>query len=178
MEVYDFLRLIAERFEELLRENRRLEDKNRQIEQAIEEYRHMETTLRNTLISSQKIGQEIKEEAERKSNLLIRESELEAERTVHKARRRKEQIEEETFRLLNQHRRFRTEFASLIQAHSDLIKSQDSRLMLEFGGGDSDHASRVLKPEIDSADDEDTEKAEVGEDEIKDLEILFPEEKG
>ena len=58
-EVYDFLKLIASEFEDMLRRNILLAEKVRQLEEAVEEYRHMETTLKNTLISSQKIGQEI-----------------------------------------------------------------------------------------------------------------------
>ena len=176
-EVYDFLKLVAEDFEELLQKNVGLQDKVRQLEEAVEEYRHMESTLKNTLISSQKIGQEIKEEAERKSNILIRESELEAERIIQKAKQRKERLEEETFQLLNQHKRFRAEFASLIETHGKMIQAQDSRILLEYGFKDSDDTPPAPKPEIEPAEGDETEKPEVGEEEIKDLEILFPEEK-
>ena len=144
----------------------------------------MESTLKNTLISSQRIGQEIKEEAERKGNLLIRETELEAERIIQKSKQRKERLEEETFHLLNQHKRFRAEFVALMESHGKMLKSQDSRVLIEFGFSEPDNTPPDPKPEIEPPEEEasvqdasEAVESEVGEEEIKDLEILFPEEK-
>lgn len=175
-EVYDFLKIVASEFEDLLRQNLLLSDKVKQLEEAVEEYRHMENTLKNTLISSQKIGQEIKEEAERKGNLLIRESELEADRIVQKAKQRKERLEEETFQLLNQHKRFRAEFVSLIDTHRRMIRAQDQKILIEYDSG-SIASQPAAEPELEFDDPEHKDKPEVGEEEIKDLEILFPDEK-
>ena len=175
-EVYDFLKLIAGEFEEMLREKLLMDERIKQLEEAVEEYRHMENTLKNTLIASQKIGQEIKEEAERKSNLLIRESELDAARIIQKAKQRKEKLEEETFQLLNQHRRFRAEFMSLLESHRHMVQAQDSRVLLDYDGKGVRDSMPSVEPEIDPEDGDD-EKPEVGEEEIKDLEILFPDEK-
>jgi cell division initiation protein len=185
-EVADFLKLVAAEFEELLRANLLLEDKVKQLDDAIDEYRQMESTLKNTLISSQRVGQEIKEEAERKSNLILSESELEADRVIHKARQRKERLEEETFQMLNQHKRFRAEFVALMEVHGKMLKAQDSRMLLDHGinGAENNLPEPELQAESEPAAEaphsdaqSDTEKPEVGEEEIKDLEILFPEEK-
>lgn len=176
-EVYEFLKLVASEFEELLRENMLMSEKIRQLEEAVEEYRHMENTLKNTLISSQKIGQEIKEEAERKGNIMIRESELEAERIIQRAKQRKERLEEETFQLLNQHKRFRAEFISMIETHHKMVHTQDARLLLDFDSGDTHASEPAVEPEIEIDEEPGAEKPQVGQEEIKDLEILFPEEK-
>jgi cell division initiation protein len=182
-DVSDFLRLVAAEFEELLRQNLFLEDKVKQLNAAIEEYREMESTLKNTLISSQRVGQDIKEEAERKGNLVLRESELEAERVIQKSRQRKERLEEETFQMLNQHKRFRAEFVALIETHGKMLKAQDSRMLLDYGLNDSENTppdeefEAASEPEPRSEEPQDAGKPEVGEEEIKDLEILFPEEK-
>jgi cell division initiation protein len=175
-EVYDFLKLLAAEFEEMLRENLLMREKMKQLEEAVEEYRHMETTLKNTLIASQKIGQEIKEEAERKSNLLIRESELDAARIIQKAKQRKERLDEEMFQLLNQHRRFRAEFMSLLETHRKMVQAQDSRILLDYDLKGMQDSTPSVEPEIEHPDGDD-DKPHVGEEEIKDLEILFPEEK-
>ncbi len=185
-EVTDFLKLVADEFEELLRKNLFFEDKVKQLEDAIDEYRQMENTLKNTLISSQRVGQEIKEEAERKSNLILSESELEAERVIQKARQRKERLEEETFQMLNQHKRFRAEFVALMEVHGKMLKAQDSRMLLDCGINGAENNPPEVEPHAEpepiaeqprQEDQPDTDKPEVGEEEIKDLEILFPEEK-
>lgn len=183
VEVSDFLRLVAGEFEGLLRQGMLLEEKVKRLEEAIEEYREMEGTLKNTLISSQRVGQEIKEEAERKGNLILRESELEAERIVQRSRQRKERIQEETFQMLNQHKRFRAEFAALMDAHSKMLRAQDSRILLEYGVTNSENTppdeESDSEPETGSQTREPSggDKLEVGEEKIKDLEVLFPEEK-
>ena len=187
-EVTDFLKAVAAEFEETLRQNLFLADKVKQLEDAVDEYRQMESTLKNTLISSQRVGQDIKEEAERKSNLILSESELEAERVIQKSRTRKERLEEETFQMLNQHKRFRAEFVALMEGHGKMLKAQDSRMLLEHGanGGDKNppaiaepaaEPEPAIKAQSVEDDESDNDKPEVGEEEIKDLEILFPEEK-
>ena len=173
-DVYDFLSLIASEFEKLIQQNKMLSNKVKELEDAIDEYRNMEATLKSTLISSQRIAQQVKEDAERESNVIIRESELEAERIIQKAKQRKERLEEETFQLLNQHRRFRAEFVSLIETHGKMIKTQDSRIMLEYDLT-SDDVALAPEPEIENGD----EKKKPGFDDegAEDLEFLFPEEK-
>jgi cell division initiation protein len=175
-EVYDFLGVVASEFEGLLRQNMMLANKVKELEEATEEYRNMEATLRNTLVSSQRIVQEIKEEAERKGDVIVQESELEAERIIQKAKQRKERLEEETFQLLSQHKRFRAEFVSLIETHGKMIQAQDSRIMLEYGvqnAGDTP----LSEPEIDPTDDEEKKESSFDEDSVREMEILFPEEK-
>lgn len=148
-EVYDFIRLTASALEEMLRENMLQSEKLRQMEEMVSEYRHMENTLKNTLISSQKIGQEIKEEAQRKSTILIRESELESERIIQKAKQRKELLEEEAFQLLNQHRRFRAEVVAMVESHRKMVEAQDSRLLLDYGFGNPEALRPAVEPVIE-----------------------------
>ena len=196
-EVEDFLKLVAEDFELLLRENVSLEDRLKILEAAVAEYREMENTLKNTLISSQRVGQEIKEEAERKGNLLVGEAKLESEHLIQKAHKRKDRLEEETFQLLTQHKRFRAEFAALIEAHAKMLKTQDSRVLLGYEPeyqGNTPPEREVepvtnLEPDIEAEPEtepsrerpieqpSDGEEPVDGKEEIEDLEILFPEEK-
>jgi cell division initiation protein len=175
-EVYDFLSQVASEFEKLLRKNVELANRVKELEEATEEYRNMEATLRNTLVSSQRIGEEIKEEAERKGDVIIKEAELEAERIIQKSKQRKERLEEETFQLLNQHKRFRAEFVSLIETHGKMIRAQDSRIMLEYGLKDPE-TEPLSEPEIDPNEDAEPSSAEFDEQDPKEMEILFPEDK-
>jgi len=174
-EVHDFLGLIAGEYEKLLRENMLLANKVKDLEEATDEYRNMEATLKNTLVSSQRIVQEIKDEAERRGDLKIQEAELEAERIIQKARQRKERLEEETFQLLNQHKRFRAEFVSLIETHGKMVQAQDSRIMLEYGAKDPGNTP-LAEPEIESVENENKKKSKFDNDKSRDMDILFPEE--
>ena len=64
-----------------------------------------------------------------------------------------------------------------------VLKAQDSRMLLQFGLNDSENASpdeeleATAEADAQTEDPQNGDKPEVGEEEIKDLEILFPEEK-
>lgn len=123
-EVYAYLRSVAAELEEALREASRAKDALARLEEQVEEFRHMEQTLRNTLISSQKVGQEIRQEAEHQADLITREAHIEAERIVHAAERKRQALEQQLLRLLAQRRRFRAEFGALIETHVRLLRDE------------------------------------------------------
>jgi len=177
-EVYAHLKIVAVTFEDILRQNKALSERISQLEETVEGYHQMETTLKNTLISSQKIGEELKEEAERKGSLLLQEADLEARRIIDKARERKESLEEETFQLMNQHKRFTIEFMALIETHRKMIQEQDSRLLLErdFKGTPPLSLPKVAL-ENSLEDGEVSRQPAVSEEEISDLEIIAPDGK-
>jgi len=131
-EVYAYLRSVAEELEQALQENAAARKDITRIEEQLAEYRHMEATLRNTLVSSQKVGQEIRAEAEHRRELILREAELEAERRIHDSERRVQELEQDVLRLVAQRRRFEAEFAALIETHSRLLHHNHSGTALDF----------------------------------------------
>jgi len=54
-EVYTFLEIIREEMEDLLRENASVKENVQRLENQIKEYRDMETTLRETLLTAQQL---------------------------------------------------------------------------------------------------------------------------
>src|SRR5208283_3302811 len=52
-EVYSFLELVREELEELLRENGSLKEQLARADEQLQEFRHMESTLRETLMTAQ-----------------------------------------------------------------------------------------------------------------------------
>lgn len=131
-EVYAFLRTIAEELETALREATTARSDLGRVEDQIEEFRHMETTLRNTLISTQKVSQEIRGEAEHRADLIVREAELEAERRLQEIDARRAALEQEIMRLMAQRRRFEAEFAALLDTHARLIRENHLGDQLRF----------------------------------------------
>lgn len=175
-EVYDHLKIVAVTFEDLLRQNKALSQRIRELEETVEGYREMEATLKNTLISSQKVGEALKEEAERKTKLLIQEADLEAKRMIDKARKRKEVLEEETYQLVNQHKRFTIEFMSLIETHRKMIEARDPRVLLEKDIKDAPPTLSQLQSQEKPKQGWSPEQSSVGEEEISDLEFRGPDD--
>jgi cell division initiation protein len=75
-EVQNFLKDIAEQMEDLLRENAAQAEKIRQQALEISQFQEGEAALRNTLITAQRLSEQIKESAERESHLITREAEI------------------------------------------------------------------------------------------------------
>jgi len=85
-EVESFLEIIADKLEELLRENMALKEQMRELERKIEDYRNLEITLQNTLTSAQKSVEQIKKNAEQEADLILQNARLQAENILSKVR--------------------------------------------------------------------------------------------
>ena len=85
-EVESFLETIADKLEELLRENMALKEQMRELENRIEEYKNLELTLQNTLTSAQTSVEQIKKNAEQEAELILQNARLQAENILSKVR--------------------------------------------------------------------------------------------
>lgn len=77
-EVDDFLDLVGADYEKLYRENKELKDKITILNKSIEEYRTLETSLRNALLSAQSTADDMKKNASAQAQNIIQEAETKA----------------------------------------------------------------------------------------------------
>lgn len=92
-EVVAFLTEAADDYEHALREIDRLRQDLTRMEALLAEHRERETNLRNTLLTAQRLADEIKEAAQAESKLIIREAQGRADLLLQKAQGRLEEIE-------------------------------------------------------------------------------------
>jgi cell division initiation protein len=71
-EVYAFLEVIREEMEELLRDNANLKENVQRADVQVREFKDMEKTLRETLMTAQQMVEEYKINARKEAELLIR----------------------------------------------------------------------------------------------------------
>lgn len=83
----------ADGYEQALRENERLRQELTRLEAALAQFRDLETSLKNTLISAQKATDDMKENATQEAARIVREAEGRAELIVQKAETRREELE-------------------------------------------------------------------------------------
>ena len=83
VEVDEFLNEINKDYEQLYKENNVLKEKLAVLVQKIEEYKEMEASLRNALVSAQKMGESMLKEANTRSEYIISEANSKAERIMH-----------------------------------------------------------------------------------------------
>ena len=123
VEVDNFLDLAANEFEELLRENNRLKEEDRQKAEKIQQLERAERDLRNALISAQQICEEMKNQARKEGELIIEEAKGNARKILQTAQGQAIQIETEIARLQRQRAEFQASLKSILEMHLSLLET-------------------------------------------------------
>ncbi|MGW8300641.1 MAG: DivIVA domain-containing protein [Desulfobacterales bacterium] len=121
-EVDAFLEQMAETVESLQKENQNLGDEVRRLELEIQGYRKREETFKRALLNSQKVLDQMKDNARRSAELLIAEAEVKAEKILNKAHNRLAQLHEDITELKRQRTQIEVQISSIIEAHSRLLE--------------------------------------------------------
>ena len=93
--VDDFREQLASELERLSRLNAELDQKARGYGEQLKEFRERDKALNDALVSAQQLRGEIREQADREAQLVLREARAEAERILDDARAERRGLEEE-----------------------------------------------------------------------------------
>ncbi len=129
-EVQAFLLEVSDDYENALRDNDKLRQDVAKLEAVLGEHRGQERNLRNTLLSAQKLGDEMKENAQTEAGLIIREAEGRADLLLQKSQARLEDIQREIDGLRMKRREVENDIEALIRALNstlEFIRDQDTR---------------------------------------------------
>jgi cell division initiation protein len=127
-EVVAFLTEAADDYEHALREIDRLRQDLSRQEALLVEHRDREANLRNTLLTAQRLADEIKESAQSESKLIIREAQGRADLLLQKAQGRLDEIERDINEMRLRRRDVEGSLESSIQAlyrALEFIRDQD-----------------------------------------------------
>lgn len=92
-EVRAYLQLVAEEIEALVRSVDRLARENAMLREDLDEHSQRERILKDTLLSAQRVSEEVKANAHKEAELIVKDAELVAERVVMQAMARVADIE-------------------------------------------------------------------------------------
>src|SRR5262245_60580529 len=95
VEVASFLNAVAEDYESALRETDRLRQELMQTHALLQEHREHEKNLKHTLMTAQKLADDIKANAQEEARRIIREAEARSELLLEKTQARMEDIQRE-----------------------------------------------------------------------------------
>jgi cell division initiation protein len=132
-EVYGFLEIIREEMEDLLRENASLKENLQRLENQIKEYRDMETTLRETLLTAQQLVEDYKTNARKEAELVVREAELKADSVLKEAQEKVIKIHEDIVDLKGIRRHFKEEIKRMVESHMKMLEFDKEREEEEGG---------------------------------------------
>ncbi len=120
-EVDQFLDRIVEDFEKLYKENIDVKEKYRVIKEKVDSYKLIEDTLKETLITAQKTAEDVISNANKKAELILRESEAQAFGLMQKGNEKLAEIRREQEELQKQLNIFRVKFKKLLEAEIELL---------------------------------------------------------
>ena len=118
----------ADEFENALREVDRLRQELQRAESALTEHRDREVNLRNTLLTAQRLADQIKDAAEQEARMIVREAEGRSDLLLQKTQARLSEIERETTELKLRRRDVEASLEASISAlHNalDFIRAKD-----------------------------------------------------
>ncbi len=123
VEVDNFLDLLANEFEELIRENNHLREEDGRKFARIQELDARERELRDALVSVQRITEEIRENARKEGELMIQEAREQARRIIENAHSEALQMDGEIHQLRKQRAQFEASLRATIEMHWRLLES-------------------------------------------------------
>jgi cell division initiation protein len=122
-EVRTFLNVVAEEMVALSSENERLDEEVRRQSSLLAEHHEREQILKNTLVAAQRTSEEMKENAKKQSQLLLKEAELVSDRLVETAQTKAHDVERDILELKQQKRQMFNSILSAISNLRNLIQS-------------------------------------------------------
>lgn len=87
-EVRAYLHLVAEEIERLVRENDRLARENGHLQEDLDDHSNRERILKDTLLSAQKVAEDLTGNARKEAELIVKDAELLSERLIAQAMQR------------------------------------------------------------------------------------------
>jgi cell division initiation protein len=121
VEVDGFLNAVAAEVERLIRENNELREEQRSLKRLLDDYRAREEALKETMITAQRVTEEIKKAAEKEADIIIGRAELEAERIQEQAVQRRSELLADIAELKRQRAQFLGQLRGVLNTHQKLL---------------------------------------------------------
>lgn len=132
-EVKYFLDSVADSIEGLLKEKEELEKEVVALRQRIQVFTEMETTLRDAMVTAQKVSDQAKANAEQEARSIIHRAELQAEQHLSEARRSVEAVEKTRNQAVRETLALITQLRSLFESHLTFLCSLEDEVRKERG---------------------------------------------
>jgi len=121
-EVNSFLEMVANEFEKLSRQNDEMSSKVKILEERLDHYEKIEKTLNETLLTAQKATDEARINAQKEAELIIKDSQIRAERYEDESRQKVYQLESDLISLKTQRNSYLVRFKSMLRDQLSLLE--------------------------------------------------------
>ena len=122
MEVDNFLEQVTDAFELLQQENKNAQDEIQRIKLESQGYKEREETFKRAMLDSQKVLDQMKENARKSAELIVAGAEVKAEKILNRAHIRLAQLHDDITELKRQRIQIEVQIRSIIEAHTKLLE--------------------------------------------------------
>lgn len=124
-EVDVFLDEVADEFERLFQENMELRERVEQLVEQVHEHELLKETLQKTLVSAQQQSDEMRANARKEAELIIKDAEIKGRDLLGESYVEKQRVQQSLTQLKQVEEDFKFKFRSLLEAHIGLL-SEDA----------------------------------------------------
>jgi len=126
-EVKSFLEMVSTELENLLRENASLSERVKDLDGKIEDYRRMEKILQDTLTTTQRAADELKNGAKKEAETIIANARVEVQKYLKESQSELARIKEETKMIEHQKLLMVSEFRGLLESYLKLLERLEKK---------------------------------------------------
>jgi DivIVA domain-containing protein len=124
--VEHFRQQVAEELARLVKQSHELEAKARGFHEQLRAFRERDKALNEALISAQQLRAEIREQADREAQLILREARAEAERLVDNAYAEVRKVEADLEQLVRQRRAYLAHLRTMVERHLAEVEAAEA----------------------------------------------------
>jgi len=130
-EVRSFLNLVSGEFEKLVIEANTLKEELAQLKAGVADYKERERILKETLLTAQKLAEDIKEEARKEAQLIVKEAEIKGNQLLDQAARKASAIEGVLLQLRVERDSFEQRIRNAVEQHLRLLDMHQQEEQVE-----------------------------------------------
>lgn len=124
-DVDEFMAAVTANFDRLLQENMDLKENVERLTTKLEHYQHMEATLHSTLVIAQETAEEVKLNAKRECELMMKEMDVRGQRMLDEASAKVRRMNVEYEELRKHSQVFRIRQKTLLAAQLEMLKKDE-----------------------------------------------------
>ncbi len=136
-EVDEFLDEVVENYEEMYKENSSLKEKLANLNEKIEYYSKIETTIQNTLLLAQNAAEQAKSSAKKEAELMVKNANETAQKILDKAHNDVIQINDEYEKVKQEFIKFRAKYRNFMNTQMETFDALEKDFIKNYNLGES-----------------------------------------
>ncbi len=148
----EYLEFVFEEYKKLYDENQELQKNNRSLNEGVQYYRSIETTMQKALVLAEKTAKETKDAAQLKAEAIEKDANAKAEKIVSEAEQQYDKLKDKSLYLVQQFNQYKMQLKQVASAQLELITSD---------------SFDIYSPELESAIQPDNKAIEMPKEEQK-----------